>query len=39
MKDYMISMIFVFSFYGKKNITRAMDAACIILFFPEKTSG
>jgi hypothetical protein len=39
MKDYMISMIFVFSVYGKKNITRAMDAAGIILFLTEKISG
>jgi len=36
---YIISMIFVFSVYDKKNITRAVDAECIILFFPEKTSG
>ena len=39
MKDYMISVIFVFSVYAKKNITRAIDAECIILFFPEKISG
>jgi hypothetical protein len=39
MKDYMISMIFVFSVHGRKNITRAIDAECIILFFPEKISG
>ena len=36
---YMISMIFVFSFYGKKFITRAIDAERIILLFPEKISG
>ncbi len=39
MKDYLISMIFVFSVNDKKNITRAIDAECIILFFPEKISG
>ena len=39
MKDYMISMIFVFSIYAKKYIIRNIDAECIILFLPEKTSG
>jgi hypothetical protein len=39
MKDYMISMIFVFSAYGKKNIALAIDAECINLFFPEEISG
>jgi hypothetical protein len=39
MKDYMISMIFVSSVNGRKNITRATDAECIILFFPEKITG
>ena len=35
----MICMIFAYSIYGKKNITRAIDAECVILFFPEKISG
>jgi hypothetical protein len=39
MKDYLISMIFVFSVYDKKNIARAINAERIILFFPEKISG
>jgi peptidoglycan/xylan/chitin deacetylase (PgdA/CDA1 family) len=32
----MISMIFVFSVYGKKIITRAIDTECVILFFQKK---